>query len=410
MVNMSVLPKVSIIILCNNSRQWLKTCIESVIMTDYDNYDVVLVDNASTDGSIEELQCKYNNLIIIRNTQNLGWCKGNNIGIKYALEHGASYIYLSNSDVRFFDPCWLKELISFVIKRPEYQIVGPLQYEYNDETTINSWTEYILWNGNRDVHHMWSKYIKSDFKKYGYSLDNNSESVLDVAFVQGAAMLISKDAFRQLGFFDDLYFIFFDEVDFCRRNLRIGNRVAIVPTSKVQHYGSGDNSSSSERQKKRNYYYSRNKYYYVISDYNTRTSIKIDIILTWLKRDIKQCVQRNSDISGIGQLIQIMLDVLLSLRTLKKKRKYEKALEKRIIANILVDLISPIVPGFTIEQMNCDLQNTYLISSTDILTLCNAIKTKFGVKVVPKFLSKSQVIPAKIVDYILQYELWRRNI
>lgn len=166
------------------------------------------------------------------------------------------------------------ELIKFAQTHREYKIVGPLQYEYNDKTKLNEWSNYILWNGNRDVHFMWSKYIKSEPKKFNYELKKENKEILDVFFVQGAAMMIEAQVFQEIGYFDELYFIFFDELDFCRRNLRIGNKVALVPTSKVQHYGSGDNSTTKKKQNKRNFYYSRNKYYYIKADYNMSSAIK----------------------------------------------------------------------------------------------------------------------------------------
>lgn len=410
MVSINKSDKVIIIILCNNSKRWLNKCMDSVMNTDYDNFEVVLIDNASTDGAIDGLDDKYNNLKIIHNADNVGWCKGNNQGIQYALSRNASYVYLSNSDIIFFSSNWLTELLDFVHYNKEYKIVGPLQYEYEDKTKLNEWSKYILANGNRDVHYMWSKYITSESKSYNYDLSKENTKILNVSFVQGAAMLIDVEVFQQIGCFDELYFMFFDELDFCRRNLRIGNKVALVPTSKVQHYGSGDNSASKEKRYKRNYYFSRNKYYFLLSDYSMSSKIKKDIVKNWIFHDLKQSIHKDTDISNIGQLLHIYYDVICNYRKLILKRDLEKKIEEEKVKEKLCSYITEIIPTFTMEKFDNNLKEDFGLDFDGAMTLCSRIEEVFGIELTKKFNIESIYSPLCVLNYIMAYELWKRKI
>lgn len=410
MVELKKDKKVAIIILCNNSKRWLNKCIDSVMKTDYTNFVIILVDNASTDGSVDEIEEQYKELIVIRNKKNYGWCKANNIGIKYALQNGADYIYLSNSDVIFFDTKWLKELVLFMQNHREYKITGPLQYSYDNSSELNEWTKYILWNGNRDGHFMWSKYISSENKKHNYTLEDAIDNHFDVIFVQGAAMLIDQSVFNQLGYFDEIYFIFYDEVDFCRRNLRIGNRVALIPSSKVKHYGSGDTSSSLKKHRKRNYFFSRNKYYYILSDYNLSNQIKKDIIKNWIIHDIKQSFIRNSDISDPLQLLHIYIDLIKNNQKCKNKSKRELELERRIISNKLKQQIIVISSNIYKEQNEANTKDNNIIELEIQRKLLDYIKKEFGITNQENLRNKNCFNTDWLTDYIIHYDLWKREI
>lgn len=367
-------PKVVAIILCHNSKQWLNRCIESLIETEYNNLDIVLVDNASTDHSLEKYK-NDNRITILQNNKNLGWCKANNVGIEYAKKIASDYIYISNSDVVFFDKNWLKNLIEFSKDNSMFSIVGPIQYAYDDENKYNDWTNYIFELGNRDVHYMWSEKMNNKNRKTDYF--NDGSSCLEVPFVQGSGMLVKKSLFDLIGHFDDLYFIYYDELDFCRRNLRIGGRIGLVTNSRIMHYGSGDTKNTVDRNNKKNYLMLRNKYIFLLSDYNLNYKIKNEILFKWIKNDLKESLGNNLEYPDVLVCIKALINVFFLLPQIHLKKKKEKNLDKKIITDLLI-------------------QNK---------TVDDFVQTHFGIFDCKADASKRIQY---LVKYILKYDWWKR--
>ena len=121
-------PLVYILVLCHNGRKWLETCLSSLADTQYPNYRIVLIDNGSEDGSIDLVKENYPEVEVVENRKNLGWCEGNNIGVRKALNEGADHVVLLNSDIKAEQAMWLENLVSFAENNPRYGIVGCIQY------------------------------------------------------------------------------------------------------------------------------------------------------------------------------------------------------------------------------------------------------------------------------------------
>jgi len=322
-------PLVYILILSYNSRKWLKKCLDSVYKTRYTNYKIILIDNASTDGSVDYVKNNYPKIIIIRNKKNFGWCKANNIGIQKALEDVPDYIVFLNADILADDADWLTNLLEFAKNNANYKIYGCIQYEYNAENwdMINNWTKYILFNGNKDVFFMWENlYINSSSNSYYNEKDIINKKYLDCYFVQGAAMMVNAELFQKIGKFDETFFIFYDEIDFSRKARLIGYKTALVTASKIKHYGSGDNFSSKKMRRRRNFYYSRNKYIFLLTDVNRSFRQMYSIIRKWIKCDFQDAVNEKNDISDIVQLIEIIISLMMKLPKIILKRYREKRL------------------------------------------------------------------------------------
>jgi GT2 family glycosyltransferase len=316
---------VYLIVLSYNSRRWLPECIGTLSKTKYSNFRILLVDNNSIDGSIEEIERAYPAITIIKNSANYGWCEGNNVGIEEALKNGADYVVFLNSDIKAEDNNWLSELVLFAEKQFSYGVFGCVQYEYNSTNwnNINDWTKYILYNGDRDVFFMWNS--KKDIGKNAYSEDDvKTKPFLDCYFVQGAAMMVRCSLIRNIGMFDPIYFIFYDEVDFCRRARLIGYKTALVTTSRIKHAGSGDNSSTKKNQNKRNFYFTRSKYIFLFSDTERKFIEKIKIFFGFLSKDIKDVFNKKEDVSNVFQLIHVLSSLIVNTHAILAKIKKER--------------------------------------------------------------------------------------
>src|SRR5262245_19618889 len=135
-------PLVYIVILNYNGKRWLEPCLRSLLSTNYGNFKVVLVDNASIDGSVGLVKNLYPQVEIIINPSNYGFSEGNNIGIRKALSEDASYLVLLNPDTRV-EPNWLASIVDVGESEPTVGILGPVQLNYQDNS-FNSWTKTAL--------------------------------------------------------------------------------------------------------------------------------------------------------------------------------------------------------------------------------------------------------------------------
>lgn len=320
-------PLVYCIILSYNSVEWLETCLDSLLKTSYTNYKILVIDNNSSDGSVAILKKYLAKIEIIENDKNAGWCEANNIAIKYSEKKGAEYVMLLNSDTKVTDQDWLTKIVIAAQENLDYAVLGCIQYQYNDCREINNWTKYILYHGDRDYMFMWDR--NSDIEAgihYYQETDLEERSILDCYFVQGAAMLIKTELFKHVGYFCDKLYMFYDEVEFCRRVHTLGNKVGLVANSHIQHYGGAISCKDSKAQKNRNFWYSRNKYIMLLSDVNRSFKDKLYIAKRLLTADIKDAVTKKADVSSIWQLIHIFLSLGANFKVIYDIRNKTKRL------------------------------------------------------------------------------------
>ncbi|WP_022948507.1 glycosyltransferase family 2 protein [Methylohalobius crimeensis] len=242
---MNAPPKVSIIILNWNGRDDTLACLDSVFKIDYPNFDVVVVDNGSTDDSVPAIRKAFPQAHLIETGKNLGYAGGNNVGIQYALNNKADYIFVLNNDTTVA-PDVLTHLVQAAEKHPEAAVLGPVIYEMERPETI--WTAGEAFGEGFTCVHL---------------RQGESETVLNkddgrtVDWVTGAAFFTRSSALRDIGLFDERYFLVYEESDWCFRARRAGYSCLIVPQASVWHkVGSAFGSESSPL---RTYFSTRNR-------------------------------------------------------------------------------------------------------------------------------------------------------
>jgi len=208
-------PKVFIIILNYNGRDTLKKCLDSVFHSDYQNFEVVIVDNDSRDGSFELAKGIFPNFYFIKNDKNIGFSKGNNIGIRFALEKMADYIFLLNNDATI-EKNTLSKLIESS-KKEEADIFSPVIY--NRENKIWFAGGKIKWLQMKATH-------ESQILNHPYETD----------YISGCAMLVKKEVFKKIGLFSEDYFLYYEDADFCVRARKNGFKCIIIPSAKSIHF------------------------------------------------------------------------------------------------------------------------------------------------------------------------------
>ena len=286
-------PKVTIIIL--NWNGWHDTieCLESLYQIEYTNYDVIVVDNKSEDDSLNKIQTycegklKVNSkffdhepnnkpieiyeyfqeelehlkpnpknshlisnkkLTIIKNDENYGFAKGNNIGMRYALKNlDPDYILLLNNDT-VVDKNFLDEMIKNS-EIPEIGFIGPKIYYYN----YNGRNDFINFAGGR------LNLLNGSAKHIGIGeIDNGQyDQTKKVDYVEGSCILIKKEVLYEVGLLDAGYFAYWEEIDLCMRGLKQNYFSLYVPNSKIWH-----KISSSSDEVTKIYYLTRNSLWF----------------------------------------------------------------------------------------------------------------------------------------------------
>jgi len=222
-------PKVSIIILNWNGFEDTIECLESLKKIAYPNYEVIIVDNASSSDDARILKEKYGNYIhMIANDQNYGFPEGCNIGMRYALGEGTDYLLLLNNDT-VVDPQFLTELVKVAEGNPSIGILGSKVYYYYHPNSIQSAGGKIRW---------WLGYIELYGKVYSGVEDvGQYDEIAERDFVFGTSFLIKKAVIDRISFMDPYFFCGIEEYDYCTQAKRAGFKVVYVPQSKVWHKG-----------------------------------------------------------------------------------------------------------------------------------------------------------------------------
>ena len=209
-------PRVAIVVLNWNGWQDTLACVASLQALEYANFHIVLVDNGSTDGSMQEFQRALPSVELLQTGANLGFGGGCNVGIRHALASGAEYIWLINSDA-VVDPGALSAMVRLAQENSALGAVGSVLFDADAVDRVQLWGggHVGLWLG-RSVH----------------SLSPGA----DLDFVSGASLLLRRSALGQVGLFDEArFFMYWEDTDLGFRLRKAGWMLAVAADSKIWH-------------------------------------------------------------------------------------------------------------------------------------------------------------------------------
>ena len=207
--------RVAVVVLNWNGWQDTIQCVASLLSMEYAHFSLLLVDNGSTDGSVDHIKNAFPSIDILQSGSNLGFGGGCNVGMRYALNQGAKYIWLINSDAKV-DPGALSALIKMADQNPALGSVGSVLYEADHVNQIQ------LWGGGRV--NLW----------LGTSRHRRSDGPID--FVSGASALLRCSALQKVGLFDEAqFFMYWEDTDLAFRLRKAGWQLAVAADSKIWH-------------------------------------------------------------------------------------------------------------------------------------------------------------------------------
>ncbi|MBI2031286.1 MAG: glycosyltransferase family 2 protein [Candidatus Levybacteria bacterium] len=243
-----------------NGRQNTIDCLESIekLNSAGPKLNVVVIDNNSKEKfTIRDLRFK-NQIKIIRNEQNLGFSGGHNVGIDFALSKDADYILILNNDT-IVDSNLVQELLRELEKNSKVGIATPKIYffpgfEFHKDRYKKDELGRVIWyaGGQIDWNNIIGKHTGVD------EVDNGQYNhILETEFASGACMLIKRELIEKIGKFDEKYFLYYEDADFCQRSKKTGYKTIYAPRAILWHKNAGSaGGSGSELQ---DYYLTRNR-------------------------------------------------------------------------------------------------------------------------------------------------------
>ncbi len=244
-------------------------CLDSLNKLDYPNCKLVVVDNGSTDGSTDIISKNYPKVHLIQNKENLGFAKGNNVGIRHALENNADYVWLLNNDT-VVEQDTLLNMVTEAEKDPLTGIIGSKIYYFNSTKKILFAGAMINWSRAISNH---IGLNETDVGQYDY--------VKEIDRVSGCSMLVKREVCNSVGLLDENFFLYVEEVDWCVRARKVGFKCLFVPSSVVYHKASASIPLIGTWSKVFNYYNTRNFLYLIQKSFNSpmREIILLRVIL-----------------------------------------------------------------------------------------------------------------------------------
>lgn len=202
------------IIVTYNGMKWIEDCLNSVLNSSIP-VSVLVIDNCSTDGTVEFVKINFPSVILLQQDENLGFGKANNIGMSYALKYNADFVFLLNQDAKI-DKETIEQLVKVSLKNKEYGVLSP---------------SHLNWEGN-DVE--FGFYNESLFKDL--LLKNELKAIYkEKKFINASCWLLPLNTLNTVGGFDPIFYHYGEDVNYCQRILFHKLKLAIVPNVKIYH-------------------------------------------------------------------------------------------------------------------------------------------------------------------------------
>jgi len=260
-------PRVAVLILTWNRVNELVPCLESFSCLEYPNYEVIVVDNGSEDETVPTVHQLFPWVTLIENKENLGFCKGNNVGLRHVLEGNFDYVVLLNSDTKVL-PDLLTELVAAMHSDPRIAIAGAKNLLM--ENPSYTWGKYGQVT--------WGPMLVKTIGRFAPD-QRLQEPPRDVDWVIGNACMMSRAALEKVGVFDEEFWQCNEDVDWCYRARKAGFRVVYVDRAAILHKGGSSADITHRKIFSYGYFIGRNAFTFARKHGNIFQKTKLFIML-----------------------------------------------------------------------------------------------------------------------------------
>lgn len=318
-------PRVSVVILNWNGEAFLHECLRSVLETDYSHVEVILVDNASEDRSLDIAQ-EYSDVKILANDANIGYAAGNNVGFQHAT---GKYVVTLNNDV-IVDPKWLASAVDCLERDESVGIVSCRQMQARSRDRIDALYSLVTPN------------LVLGQVGHGEFFDSRKPEHAQpgcVVGAGGASAVYRATLLDTVGGFDERFFAYHEESDLCMRALQRGWKCVYAPEAVVYHYGS---ASFGRHSKTFCYLHERNRFWFMYKNYTSNFILKHLASLLWfeVRRSRAMVFKHRRGVSYARALI----DGLMGLRTFAEERRANQSVIAASTARVEGFMRSPWMP------------------------------------------------------------------
>lgn len=218
------LPQVTVVVLNYARPKDTIECLHSLKLSKYSGFKLLVIDNASPDNSVDQIQMAHPDVEVIETPHNIGYSGGMNFGIRYAMQFSPDYLLLINSDT-VVDEGFISTLIEVVEIYPRAAAAsGTIYYSPEREKMWYAGGTIRYWRASGFTNHELLKDRESNINK-----------IKKVSFLAGCAFLIRVSAIQQVGLFDERFFMYLEDTELCSRLLRKNYELLYVPSAKLYH-------------------------------------------------------------------------------------------------------------------------------------------------------------------------------
>lgn len=264
-------PQVAVIVLNFNGLKETQDCLASLRRVNQNSFNlkIIVVDNASQDGSVEALS-NLKDIELIQSQKNLGFAGGMNLGIKFALNQRCDFVIIMNNDT-YVDPDFITNMLK---STGEADIISPKIYfapgfEFHKQRYKKSDLGKIIWyaGGEIDWQNIVGKHLGVD------ELDRGQFKKTFISLATGCCMMVSSSTFNKIGYLDEKYFMYLEDMDFCHRAQKAGLKILFEPEAFIWHKNAS--SAGGSGSKLQDYYITRNRLYFAFKYAKFKTKIAL---------------------------------------------------------------------------------------------------------------------------------------
>jgi N-acetylglucosaminyl-diphospho-decaprenol L-rhamnosyltransferase len=267
----------SIIIVSWNVAGLLKACLNSIFAAPASlQIEIIVVDSASSDASVSMMRDLYPQAKLLAQSENVGFPRGNNIGLKAA---SGRHVLLLNPDTEIIGDA-LATMVNYLDEHADVGIVGPNTLN-SDGTTQSSKRRFpTLIVGFFESTWLQNYAPKTLMDRY-YAADVADGEISDVDWVQGSALMARREVYEQIGGLDEGFFMFSEELDWCKRAKKAGWRVVYIGTAQITHHG-GRSTAQIAAQKHIYFHQSKLRYFRKYHGWLAAQALRIFLLLNYV--------------------------------------------------------------------------------------------------------------------------------
>lgn len=222
--------KVVAVVLNWNGLEDTLECLRSLSRNDYPNLEIIVVDNGSDDGSCPAIRAQFPNVVLIENGRNLGFVRGNNIGLTAGLSRGAELLLVLNNDTVLAPDC-VSRLVEAIETDGRIGVVGPLMRRALRPDLIDMGGDFNFWTGEVRLRHFVSLAETAPTRPTPF--DPNTIQPID--YVWGCGLMVRAEVLQRVGLFDERYVAYYEDADFCMRARAAGYWTAVAVRAWMLH-------------------------------------------------------------------------------------------------------------------------------------------------------------------------------